>query len=65
MKTFTIYWDDLTDEAKERLAELNHENIDQAPLAIIDIEDEEDWEDDEDDDEWEDEDLSLEEYAPV
>lgn len=38
MKSFEIYWDDLTDIAKERLKELYHENIDLAPIAIIDIE---------------------------
>jgi len=40
MKTFEIYWDDLSEEAKIRLAELWHENIDLSPLAIIDIEEE-------------------------
>jgi hypothetical protein len=41
MTSYEIWWNDLTDEAKERLAELYHENIDLNPLAIIDIEDEE------------------------
>lgn len=41
MKTFEIYWEDLTTKAKERLKDLYHENIDLSPLAIIDIEDEE------------------------
>ena len=38
MKQFEIYWSDLTKEAKERLQELYHENIELAPLAIIDLE---------------------------
>ena len=38
MKSYEIYWEDLTEEAKERLRELYHENIDLNPLAIIDIE---------------------------
>ncbi len=38
MKHYEIYWSDLTDEAKKRLRELYHENIDLSPLAIIDIE---------------------------
>ena len=38
MKTFEIYWKDLSDEAKERLADLYHENIDLSPLAIIEVE---------------------------
>lgn len=39
MKTYEIYWDDLTEEAQERLQDLNHENIELSSLAIIDIED--------------------------
>ena len=38
MKSFEIYWEDLTEEAKERLKDLYHENIDLIPIAIIDIE---------------------------
>jgi len=38
MKTYEIYWRDLTIVAKERLKELYHSNIDLTPLAIIDIE---------------------------
>ena len=41
MKTYEIFWDDLTEEAKERLKEMYHENIDLAPIAIIEIEEEE------------------------
>uniref|UniRef100_A0A6M3JGZ5 Uncharacterized protein n=1 Tax=viral metagenome TaxID=1070528 RepID=A0A6M3JGZ5_9ZZZZ len=40
MKSYEIYWKDLNVEAQERLKEMYHENIDLAPLAIIDIEDE-------------------------
>ena len=40
MAQFEIYWDDLTDEAKERLSDLYHGNIDLAPLAIIEVDDE-------------------------
>lgn len=39
MKRFEIYWNDLTDEAKERLAELEHDNIDLYPIATIELED--------------------------
>jgi hypothetical protein len=38
MKTFEIFWNDLTNEAKERLKEMYHENIDLSPLAIIEFE---------------------------
>jgi len=38
MKTFKIYWHDLNKEAQERLKELYHDNIELSPLAIIDIE---------------------------
>jgi len=38
MKSYEIYWNDLTKEAQERLKDLYHENIDLSPLAIIDIE---------------------------
>lgn len=38
--SYEIYWDDLTNEAKKRLVELYHENIDLSPIAIIDIENE-------------------------
>lgn len=40
MKTFEIYWDDLTEEFKERHKELYHDNIELAPIAIIDLEEE-------------------------
>ena len=40
MKAFEIYWNDLTEEAQERLKEIWHENIDLSPLAIIDLEQE-------------------------
>lgn len=41
MKVFEIYWRDLTDEAKERLKELYHDNIDNNPIATIDVCDDE------------------------
>ena len=40
MKTYEIYWNDLTNEARRRLDDLYHENIDLTPLAIIEIEEE-------------------------
>jgi len=40
MKSYEVYWKDLSEEAQERLKELYHENIDLSPLAIIDIEEE-------------------------
>lgn len=40
MKQIEIYWNDLTTEAQLRLMDLYHENVDNSPLAIIDIEDE-------------------------
>ena len=40
MEQYEIYWDDLTEEAQERLKDLYHENIDLNPLAIIDVEEE-------------------------
>ena len=42
MKTFEIYWDDLTQEAKDRHKELYHGNIELAPLAIVELEEEAD-----------------------
>lgn len=39
MESYEIYWSDLTDEAKEKLKKLYHDNIDMSPIAIIDIED--------------------------
>ena len=41
MNSYEIYWDDLTEDAQERLAELYHDNIELSPLAIVDIEEEE------------------------
>lgn len=41
MKSYEIYWDDLTPKAQERLKELWHDNVDLAPLAVVDIEEEE------------------------
>jgi hypothetical protein len=41
MTQYEIYWDDLNEEAKIRLINLYHENIDLSPLAIIDIEEDE------------------------
>ena len=40
MKTFEIKWDDLTDEAKEKLAPINNGNG--FPIAQIDLEDDDD-----------------------
>lgn len=40
MQNIEIYWDDLTDEAKERLHLLNHDNVDLSPIAIVNIEEE-------------------------
>ena len=40
MDEYEIYWDDLTEEAKERLKDLYHENIDLTPLCIIELENE-------------------------
>jgi hypothetical protein len=42
MKTVEIYWTDLTDEAKERLRPLYNDN-DWIPIALIDLEDEVDY----------------------
>jgi len=41
MVTRSIYWDDLTEEAQERLKQLKHDNILLSPIATIVIEDEE------------------------
>lgn len=41
MQQFEIYWDDLTEEAKERLKDLYHENIDLSPIVIIELEEQE------------------------
>jgi len=38
MIQYKIYWHDLTPEAQERLKDLWDENIDLAPLAIVEIE---------------------------
>ncbi len=47
MKTFQIFWHDLTEEAQERLQELYDDNYsDIIPIATIDIEEEEDDDDD-------------------
>jgi hypothetical protein len=42
--SYEIYWDDLSDEAKRRMVAEGfdaHDNIDLCPLAIFEIEDEE------------------------
>ena len=57
MQSFEIWWNDLTPEAKERLHDLYHENVELTPLAIIDIENED--EDDEDAEEYDDIDNYL------
>jgi hypothetical protein len=36
--SFEIYWNDLTEEAQERMKELYHDNIEYAPLTIIEVE---------------------------
>ena len=41
LKSYEIYWEDLNNDAQERLKDLYHENIDLSPLAIIDIEEDE------------------------
>lgn len=41
MTSYEIYWDDLNEEAKERLKSLYHENIDLSPLTIVDLEEDE------------------------
>ncbi len=38
--TYEINWDDLTEEAKERLAGMYHDNIDMSPIAYVEIEEE-------------------------
>jgi len=43
MDSYEIYWDDLTPKAQVRLKALLHENIDLSPLAIIDIESEDQY----------------------
>jgi hypothetical protein len=40
MKNFEIYWDDLTQEAKDRHKELYHDNIELTPIAIVELEEE-------------------------
>jgi len=44
MKSFEIFWSDLNEEAQERMREIYHENIDLSPIAILDIEDNEEEE---------------------
>jgi len=41
MRTYKIFWSDLTDEARKRLEDIYHANIELSPLAVIDIEEEE------------------------
>lgn len=41
MRTFEIYWDDLTPEAQERLSELHNGNDNIFPLAEIVVEEDE------------------------
>lgn len=38
MTSYSIYWDDLNDKAKEHLKDLYHDNVDLTPLAIVDLE---------------------------
>lgn len=38
MKTYEIYWSNLSKEAQEKMKELYHDNIELSPLAIIEIE---------------------------
>ena len=42
METHEIYWSDLNEEAQERMVDLYHENVELSPLAIIDIESDDD-----------------------
>ena len=45
MKTYEIYWNDLTDDAKRKLSGLNHENVELTPIAIVENMDEDEDED--------------------
>jgi hypothetical protein len=38
LKNYKIYWEDLNEDAKNKLKDLYHENINLSPLAMIDIE---------------------------
>lgn len=38
LKTYNIFWNDLNDDAKRKFKDLYHENININPIAIIDIE---------------------------
>jgi hypothetical protein len=38
MTTHEIYWDDLNPEAQNRLSELYHANIELTPIAVIEME---------------------------
>ena len=48
MAHFEIYWDDLNKDAKKRLRPLYHENVDLTPLAIVNVEEEDDNREDND-----------------
>jgi len=37
MTSYEIYWSDLNKEAKDRLRDLYHENIELSPLAIVEV----------------------------
>lgn len=39
MANYEIFWSDLTEEAKDRLIDIFHENIVLSPIAIIEIDD--------------------------
>jgi len=39
MSEYEIYWSDLTEEAKDRLQNMYHHNINEYPIAIIIAED--------------------------
>lgn len=45
MAQYEIYWSDLTEDAQERLSGMYHDNIEMSPIAIVDIEDDDDIED--------------------
>lgn len=40
MKSYEIYWEDLTPKAQKRLKALFHDNVELSPLAVVDIESE-------------------------
>jgi hypothetical protein len=41
MISYEIFWSDLNAKAKKRMKKLYHDNIELSPLAIVDVEEEE------------------------